>query len=154
MTKKIFNNKYLITIYILLFNLILFLIKAILNSKGLEFMSWVYYLSALITITAIVYISIKKISLSQNSKNKKVISYIYVPIVEIISFFIIVFVLFTIMNIGVDKIITIGNRMVVKSNGLLEIHPSPTYYEYHNIVIRKTKIEHLPKEIYDYLLYQ
>lgn len=117
-------------------------------------MSWVYYLSALITITAIVYISIKKISLSQNSKNKKVISYIYVPIVEIISFFIIVFVLFTIMNIGVDKIITIGNRMVVKSNGLLEIHPSPTYYEYHNIVIRKTKIEHLPKEIYDYLLYQ
>ena len=69
MTKKIFNNKYSITIYILLFNLILFLTKIILNFKGLEFMSWVYYLSALITLAVIIYISIKKISLSQYCRN-------------------------------------------------------------------------------------
>ena len=154
MTKRIFNNKYSIAIYMLLFNLIIFLTKIILNSNGLEFMSWVYYLSALITLAVIIYISIKKISSGDNRKNKKVISYIYIPIVETILFFVIIFVLFTIMNIGIDKIITIGNKKVVKSNGLLEVHPSPTYYEYYNTIIRKTKIEHLPKEIYDYLLYQ
>lgn len=154
MTKKIFNNKYSIAIYMLLFNLILFLTKIILNSNGLEFMSWVYHLSALITLAVIIYISIKKISSSEIHKNKKVISYIYIPIVEMILFFIIIFVLFTIMNIGIDKIITIGNKKVVKSNGLLEVHPSPTYYEYYNAIIRKIKIEHLPKEMYEYLLYQ
>lgn len=154
MIKKIFNNKYSIAFYILFFDLILFLTKIILNSVGLEFMSWIYYLSALITLAIIIYISIKIIITSDKSKTKKIISYIYIPIVETIGFAIIVFILFTIMNIGVDRIITIGNKKIVKCNGLLEIHPSPTYYEYCNTIIRKTKIEHLPKEIYDYLLYQ
>ena len=153
MKKKILNNKYIIIIFTVLFNLILFITKIILNSKGLEFMSWVYYLSAIITLIVIIYLSIKKISSSENNKIKKILSYIYIPIIETILFFIVIFILFATMNIGVDKIITIENKKIVKSNGLVEIHPSPTYYEYYNFIVRKTKTEQLSKEMYDYLLY-
>ena len=153
MKKKILNNKYIIIIFTVLFNLILFITKIILNSKGLEFMSWVYFLSAIITLIVIIYLSIKKISSSENNKIKKILSYIYIPIIETILFFIVIFILFATMNIGVDKIITIENKKIVKSNGLVEIHPSPTYYEYYNFIVRKTKTEQLSKEMYDYLLY-
>ena len=153
MKKKILNNKYIIIIFTVLFNLILFITKIILNSKGLEFMSWVYYLSAIITLIVIIYLSIKKISSSENNKIKKILSYIYIPIIETILFFIVIFILFATMNIGVDKIITIENKKIVKSNGLVEIHPSPTYYEYYNFIVRNTKTEQLSKEMYDYLLY-
>lgn len=154
MKKTFFNSKYIIIIFTFFFNLILFITRIILNSKGLEFMSWVYYLSALITLAVIIYLSVKKISSSENHKIKKRLSYIYIPIIETLLFFIVIFILFTTINIGIDKIITIENKKVVKSNRLLEIHPSPTYYEYYNFIIRKTKIEHIPKEIYDYLLYE
>lgn len=153
MKKKILKNKYIIIIFTVLFNLILFITKIILNSKGLEFMSWVYFLSAIITLIVIIYLSIKKISSSENNKIKKILSYIYIPIIETILFFIVIFILFATMNIGVDKIITIENKKIVKSNGLVEIHPSPTYYEYYNFIVRKTKTEQLSKEMYDYLLY-
>lgn len=153
MNNKKLNSKYIIIIFTIILNLTIFITKIILNSKGLEFLSWVYYLLALITLVVIIYLSIKKISSSENNKMKKTLSYIYIPIIETILFFIVVFILFATMNIGVDKIITIENKKIIKSNGLVEIHPSPTYYEYYNFIMRKTKTVQLSKEMYDYLLY-
>ena len=71
MTKKNLNSKCIIIIFTVLFNLTVFIAKIILNSKGLEFLSWVYYLLALITLVVIIYLSIKKISSSENNKMKK-----------------------------------------------------------------------------------
>ena len=153
MNNKKLNSKYIIIIFTIILNLTIFITKIILNSKGLEFLSWVYYLSAIITLGVVIYLSIKKIGSSDKNKTPKIVSYIYITIIETIIFLIVVFIAFSIMNIGVDKIITLGNKKIVKSNDLVEIHPSPIYYEYYNFIIRKTKIEQLSKEVYDYLLY-
>lgn len=128
-----------ITFYIVVYVLLLFLSRKIINNYGYEYMSWIYYLSALGIIIIIIIFTIKNIIKKEYNFFEKVIYSFLVSISEVLIYIIFISFIFALLDIKSDSIIFIGKTKYVRSHDIFKMAPTPTYYEYYNFIIRKNK---------------
>lgn len=130
-------KKHILIVLVLFITIIFLAIKMILNHNGYEFLSWVYYAISFYIICSIILETIFVILQKRMPRIEKIFVSIIAILTETIIFLVILFLAFLKFNIHNERIIEINHEMYIESYDFFEIHPTPDYYEYINVFIRK-----------------